>query len=289
MNVGIAAARGEIVARVDGHAIVPPDFLSRAVATLARRPDVACVSGALATVGRTSTGRAIAAAMSSAAGVGSARFRTGARRERLVDTVAFPVYRRTTLERLGPFDEELVRNQDDELNLRLVRAGGRILLLPDVRIVYFCQPTLRGLWRQYFQYGFWKVRVIHKHGAPAAWRHLAPGALTATLALAAATVLAVPPLRPAATAVAAAYAGAVLLAALVLAARRGLRLWPRIAAALAVLHLAYGSGFWRGVAAFGLPPLGRPGSAPTLGDAGQVGRSTRLRVGPGPRPSAGRG
>src|SRR5262249_48571306 len=182
MNVGIAAARGEIVARVDGHAIVPPDFVARAVDALRRRPDVDCVSGALDTRGRTATGRAIAAAMSPIAGVGPARFRTGAPAEQLVDTVAFPVYRRSTLDRIGGFDEELVRNQDDELNLRLVRMGGLILLLPDLRIVYFCQSTLRGLARQYFEYGFWKVRVIQKHRRAASWRHLVPGALVGALA-----------------------------------------------------------------------------------------------------------
>src|SRR5205085_6179231 len=121
-----------VVARVHGHAIVPPDFLSTTVAALRRRPDVDCVSGALDTRGRTSTGRAIAAVMSSTAGVGPARFRTGAAAECLVDTVAFPVYRRAALDRLGAFDEQLVRNQDDELNLLLTRAGGRILLLPDL-------------------------------------------------------------------------------------------------------------------------------------------------------------
>ncbi|HZP42494.1 MAG TPA: glycosyltransferase family 2 protein [Candidatus Binatia bacterium] len=260
MNLGIAAARGEVVARVDGHAIVPPDFVSRTVDALVRRPDVACVSGALVTLGRTATGRAIAAAMSSIAGVGWARFRTGARRERLVDTVAFPVYRRATLERLGKLDEELVRNQDDELNLRLTRAGGRILLLPDLRIVYFCQSTLRGLWRQYFQYGFWKVRVIQKHGAPASWRHLVPGALVAALAVLLPLAL-VPALRPLALGAVGAYAAAVVAASVALGATHGVLLVPRIAAAIATLHVAYGCGFWKGLATFGVP---RPGRAEVL-------------------------
>jgi succinoglycan biosynthesis protein ExoA len=251
MNVGIAAARGEIVARVDGHAIVPPDFVTQAVDALRRRPDVDCVSGALDTRGRTATGRAIAAAMSSIAGVGPARFRTGAPAERLVDTVAFPVYRRSTLDRIGGFDEELVRNQDDELNLRLVRVGGRILLLPDLRIVYFCQSTLRGLWRQYFEYGFWKVRVIQKHGAPASWRHAVPGALVAALGGAAGAAL-VPALRPAALAVPGAYGLFLIVTSIGLARRESLWLAPRIAAAVATLHLAYGTGFWKGLAAFGL-------------------------------------
>jgi glycosyltransferase involved in cell wall biosynthesis len=252
MNLGIAAARGAIIARVDGHAIVPREFLQRTVDVLEGRPDVACASGALVTVGLTPTGRAIAAAMSSSAGVGPVRFRTGAARECLVDTVAFPVYRRATLERLGPFDEELVRNQDDELNLRLTRAGGRILLLPDLRIAYFCQPTLGGLWRQYRQYGFWKVRVIQKHGLPASWRHLVPGAFVGTLALAP-VALAVPSLRAPLAAVVAAYGVFVAAASLRLARRHGPALLPRIAAALVTLHVAYGVGFWHGLATFGLP------------------------------------
>jgi glycosyltransferase involved in cell wall biosynthesis len=256
MNLGIAAARGEIIARVDGHAIVPPAFLRRAVDALRRRPDVECVSGALATVGRTPTGRAIAAAMSSSAGVGSARFRTGAPHECLVDTVAFPVYRRATLDRIGPFDEELVRNQDDELNLRLTRAGGRILLLPDVHIIYFCQSSLRGLWRQYRQYGFWKVRVIQKHGAPASWRHLVPGAFVAAIGFAPAALLA-PALRGPLALLLAAYVLFVLVASVGLARRTGLGLLPRIAAALVTLHVAYGAGFWHGLATFGPPALGR--------------------------------
>jgi len=249
MNVGIAAARGEIVARVDGHAIVPPEFLARCVGALRARPDVACVSGALATVGRTPVGAAIATAMSSAAGVGSARFRTGAAAPCLVDTVAFPVYRRDTLARLGPFDEELVRNQDDELNLRLTRRGGRILLLPDLRIVYFCQDSLRGLCRQYFQYGYWKVRVIQKHGAPASWRHLVPGTLVAVLAASVLMAAAVPALRLPAVLVPVAYAAGLLGTGARLTGGRPLAA-ARVAAALAALHLPYGVGFWAGVAAF---------------------------------------
>lgn len=281
MNVGIAAARGEIVARVDGHALVPPDFLRRTVDTLVTRPDVACTSGALVTQGRTPWGRAIAAAMSSPAGVGFARFRTGARKPRLVDTVAFPVYRRTTLADLGPFDEELVRNQDDELNLRLTRRGGRILLLPDLRILYYCQGTLRGLARQYFQYGFWKVRVIQKHGAPAAWRHLVPATLVA--ALAGSVVAApVPALRPVALVVPVAYAAALVVAATAIAgARRALLQTPRIAVALATLHLAYGAGFWTGLWRFGRPRRGRgEGGRPALAPA-----RAPLSAAPGSHPS----
>ncbi|HLY39439.1 MAG TPA: glycosyltransferase family 2 protein [Candidatus Binatia bacterium] len=268
MNVGLGAARGEVIARVDGHAIVPPDFLSRTVDALRRRPEVDCVSGALDTRGRTATGRAIAAAMSSTAGVGPARFRTGARDERLVDTVAFPVYRRSALDRIGRFDEELVRNQDDELNLRLTRAGGRILLLPDLRIVYFCHSTLRRMWRQYFEYGFWKVRVIQKHGRAASWRHLVPSALVAALVVAV-VAMAAAPLRLPAAAIMAVYAAFVLVSTAALAVRHGVTLAPRIAAAIVAVHLGYGIGFWNGLLAFGVPIPGRPAAAAPLRPAGR--------------------
>jgi hypothetical protein len=249
MNGGIAAARGTLVARVDGHAIVPPDFLSRCVEVLGRRPEVDCVSGSLATVGRGRMGEAIAAAMSSPAGVGPARFRTGARQECAVDTVAFPVYRRSALTRVGAFDETLIRNQDDELSLRLRRSGGTILLLPALRIVYFCRSALAGLWRQYFEYGFWRVRVMQKHAAVASWRQLVPGALVAAAVLLVPGALLVPALRLPAAVVLGGYALAVTAASALIARRAGVRLLPRIAAALATLHFAYGAGFWAGVVA----------------------------------------
>jgi len=255
MNVGIAAARGSIIARVDGHAIVPEHFISACVAALAAHPDVECVSGATRTLGTGPTGRAIAAAMCSRIGVGPVRFRLGARSACMVDTVQFPVYRRGALERVGVFDEELVRNQDDELNLRLRRAGGKILMLPDADVVYFCRPSLRALWRQYREYGFWKIRVMQKHGGPSSWRHLVPGALVALLA--AVPLVLVPGVGRLVEAALAAYAALIVVASGLLAVDSGLALWPRIAAALVTLHVAYGVGFWEGVVAFGVPRPGR--------------------------------
>jgi succinoglycan biosynthesis protein ExoA len=203
--------------------------------------------------------------MSSRVGVGPVRFRLGVREPCRVDTVQFPVYRRAAFERVGVFDEELVRNQDDELNLRLRRAGGSILMLPDADVVYFCRPTLRALWRQYREYGFWKVRVMQKHGGPSSWRHLVPGGLVTLLAVTPPALL-VPGLRVVVSAAVGAYAALVSGASLVLALRTSPTLWPRIAAALVTLHVAYGVGFWEGLFAFGVP---RPG------------RATASRVGPG--------
>jgi succinoglycan biosynthesis protein ExoA len=107
-------------------------------------------------------------------------------------------------------------------------------------------------------YGFWKVRVMRKHRRAASWRHLVPGALVATLAALGPAALIVPSAAPLAGAVAGCYAAAIVLASGRLAARHGPTLWPRIAAALVTLHVAYGAGFWKGVLVFGLRASPRP-------------------------------
>ena len=101
--------------------------------------------------------------MSSPFGVGGSAFRTIDDREIYTDTVAFPGYTREIVRRAGKFNEELVRNQDDEYNYRIRELGGRILLSPTIRSRYFSRSTLLSLWRQYFQYGYWKVRVLQLH------------------------------------------------------------------------------------------------------------------------------
>ena len=120
----------------------------------------------------------ISLAMSSPFGVGNALFRY-AQEETYVDTVAFGAYRREVLEKIGYFDEELVRNQDDELNFRVIKNGYKILLSPKVKSKYYARSSFTKLWRQYFQYGFWKVRVMQKHGRTASLRHLVPAAFVA--------------------------------------------------------------------------------------------------------------
>jgi succinoglycan biosynthesis protein ExoA len=98
-----------------------------------------------------------------------------------VDSVYLGCWRREAFERFGYFDEELVRNQDDEHNLRIVRGGGRVWQSPEIKSWYCPRGSLAALFRQYMQYGYWKVRVIQKHKLPASWRHLVPGAFVLTL------------------------------------------------------------------------------------------------------------
>jgi GT2 family glycosyltransferase len=111
--------------------------------------------------------------MSSVFGVGNAHFRTGGK-SGCVDTVAFGAYRREVFERVGFFDEELARNQDDEFNYRVVQGGFKIFLDPAIQSDYFVRGSISKLYKQYDQYGYWKVFVNKKHGAVTTLRQLAP-------------------------------------------------------------------------------------------------------------------
>jgi hypothetical protein len=241
LNRALAEAHGDVIVRVDGHCCVPAGYVREGVAVL-RAGAAECAGGPVRATGVTVLARAIALAMSSRFGVGGASFRW-ARDAREVDHVPFGVWRREVFDAIGPFDETLVRNQDDELSDRLRRAGGRIRLMPGQVVEYWSRASLAGLWRQYFGYGFWKVRVIRRRGGwPSSPRHLAPATLLVALAGGAALGVATGA-WPVAAAVPAAYGAYLALATgITLSARRDPAAWL-LPAAIAVLHAAYGCGF----------------------------------------------
>ncbi|HVG31084.1 MAG TPA: glycosyltransferase family 2 protein [Pyrinomonadaceae bacterium] len=249
LNAALRVARGDVIVRVDGHCEIAPDYVRRCVEWLARE-QVEGVGGPIETVGQTFAARAIAAAMSSSFGVGGSAFRTVKDRRMLVDSVAFPAYTRRAIERAGLFDEELVRNQDDEYNYRLRSLGGRLLLAPEIRSRYYSRGTLRSLRRQYFQYGYWKVRVMQKHPRQMRARQFAPPLFAAALLI---SVLLSPffvAARLALAAIACAYVAANLCASALTARKTGRRLFPLLPATFATLHLAYGFGFLAGLVKF---------------------------------------
>lgn len=248
-NLGIQSARGERICIVGAHARIADDYLAACLRT-SRETGADNVGGPWCAVGHGRTGEAIALGFQSPIAVGGARSHDPNYRG-AVDSVWGGCYRRDVFERIGLFDEELVRNQDDELNLRLTRAGGRIWQSPAIRYGYVVRGSLRGLFGQYAQYGYWKVRVIQKHHVPASWRHVVPGAFVATTA---ALVL----LAPFSHAIRLALAVDVVAYLVVIAigtlfgARRARH--PGVAlllpAVLATFHVAYGYGFLRGIADF---------------------------------------
>ncbi|HET7451545.1 MAG TPA: glycosyltransferase family 2 protein [Thermoanaerobaculia bacterium] len=248
MNAGIASARGDVIVRVDGHTIVAPDYVRRCVDAL-RRTGAQNVGGRMTAMGEGSFARAVAAATSSRFGVGGARFHYSDREEE-VDTVYMGAWPRSVLADLGGFDPEMVRDQDDELNYRLRARGGRVVLCPEIRSRYFNRATVRSLARQYFQYGYWKVRVLQKHPRQMRPRQFAPPALAAAVVVSAAAAAVSRPGRIALAGLGAAYAAAALGASAVAARRAGRRAAPYLPIAFGALHFAYGFGFLAGLARF---------------------------------------
>src|SRR5262249_8856250 len=143
LNLALRHARGDVVVRVDGHCEIAPDYVKRCVAHLLNG-EADGVGGALQTVGEDFLSKVIALAMSTPFGVGGASFRTTAGKTLLADTVPFPAYMRATIERAGPFDEKLVRNQDDKYTYRLRAMGCRIILAAYIRSRYCRRRSIRS-------------------------------------------------------------------------------------------------------------------------------------------------
>ena len=248
LNRAIREARGEVIVRVDGHTIVAGDYVSECVSAL-RRTGADNVGGPMRAAGEGCFARAVAGATCSPFGVGGARFHYS-EDEEWVDTVYLGAWRREVLERIGPFDEEMVRDQDDELNYRLLDHGGRILLSPRIRSRYTVRGTPRSLWRQYFEYGYWKVRVLQKHPRQIRLRHLVPAAFVAASLLSLAVAAFFPRGALFGGVVPAAYVVANVIASVATSRRVGFALAPCLALVYGILHLSYGLGFLIGLARF---------------------------------------
>ncbi|MGQ9525437.1 MAG: glycosyltransferase family 2 protein [Armatimonadota bacterium] len=245
LNTAIKASRGEVILRMDAHTEYAPDYVRQCVEVL-RETGADNVGGPALTKPDSYTGQAVAAAYHSRFAVGGARFHQPAY-EGPVDTVTYGCWPREVFERVGLFDEELVRNQDDEHNLRIVRSGGLVWQSPRIRSWYTPRGSLRALFRQYFQYGYWKVRVIQKHRMPASWRHVVPGSFVLSLLALGVSAPFLGWARLGLRLLVSMYAGALLTASVITAARNGWGLLPLLPVVFACYHFAYGLGFLRGM------------------------------------------
>lgn len=184
LNKAIDIAQGELIVRMDMHSLYPSNYISRLVAAH-REMSADNVGASIKTLAANESvkAEAIAIASSNRFGVGGSAFRTGGPGTGVlqVDTVPFGCYRRTLFDELGQFDTELTRNQDDEFNGRLTKAGGKIFLLPNLEIKYIARPDWQRLWKMYYQYGLFKPLVARKLGKPASLRQLVPVALVISL------------------------------------------------------------------------------------------------------------
>ena len=179
LNQALAVATGEVVVRCDAHAVLPADYVARAVDTL-QRTGAANVGGQRRAVGTGFFERAAALAVTTLLGVGNARHHRGGR-EGPADTVYLGAWRRETLDAVGGFNPHLLRNQDYELNWRLREMGGTIWFDPALVVEYRPRRSLWGLAKQYFDYGRWKAAMLRQHPRSLRWRQLAAPTLVAGL------------------------------------------------------------------------------------------------------------
>jgi succinoglycan biosynthesis protein ExoA len=180
MNIGISQARGRYIAIMGGHTHYGPDYVRRCVELLEEHPEVCCSGGPIVSQGRGAFGRAVAAAMSHPAGIGNAKHRFPDY-EGYAEGACFPMFRREVFDLIGLYDEQLVRNQDDDFNYRVAQSGGKVFISPRANCIYFVRESPLALFRQYFQYGFWRVAVLKKHRLPASIRQLVPVSFYALL------------------------------------------------------------------------------------------------------------
>jgi succinoglycan biosynthesis protein ExoA len=260
LNIGIRAARGEVIVRMDGHAVPAQNYITACVGAL-RRSRAANVGGVLSFFATSRFGAAVTIAAGHRLGAGDAGYRVGGDAG-FVDTVPFGAFRRSVFEQVGLFDESMVRNQDYEMNVRIRRVDEQVYLDPAIRVAYAPRSTVRALGRQYFQYGWWRVETLRRHPYSMRLRQVIPPGFVATLLLfALLTPWTVVPLAG----LAAIYLSTILAVSFRVAKERSSPLL--VALAFMTIHLAFGLGFLLNVVSLGtFPYRAGPPRIPRLED-----------------------
>lgn len=249
MNIGIEAAKGDIIIRLDAHAIYPTNYLSKLVEGLHKHhADNVGAQCKTLPVNQSATAIAIAEALGSSFGVGNSMFRIGITEDIETDTVPFGCFRREVFDKVGLYDTDLIRNQDDELNARIVNSGGKIVLLSGLEFEYYARDSFAKLFKMYYQYGLYKPLVNKKLGSPATLRQFIPPMFVVGLVLGSILSLCLPFIGL--------LYGAVLLLYIAAGMMIGVKLYKKYQSATLVLampytffilHLSYGIGYIHGI------------------------------------------
>ncbi len=173
LNIGIKNAKGQFIAIFGAHAEYNLDYLAVCLELFNKHPDISCVGGPIISKGRNSFAKATALAMSSIIGVGNAKHRFP-EYEGYAEMACFPVFKRDVFSKYGLYDESLTRNQDDEFCFRITKNGGKVFISPKAKSSYYVRENPISLFKQYFQYGFWRVAVLKKHRVPISYRQQVP-------------------------------------------------------------------------------------------------------------------
>lgn len=249
MNRGIMVAKGEVIIRLDAHAVYPTNYFSKLIEGLHQyQADNVGAQCRTLPASQTVTAIAIAEALGSSFGVGNSMFRIGITEDTEADTVPFGCFKREVFEKVGLYDTELIRNQDDELNARIINHGGKIVLLAELQFDYYARDSYAKLFKMYYQYGLYKPLVNKKLGSPATLRQFIPPMFVMGLALGTILSICFPLIGL--------LYGAILLLYLAAGMAIGIKLAKKHQSALLalampftffILHFSYGIGYIHGI------------------------------------------
>jgi len=245
MNIAIRKAKGDVVVRIDGHTIIESDYIKQCVASL-KRSGAANVGGRMRAKGNNYLTTGIAIATSTPFGIGNSAFHYSDR-EQFVDTVYMGAFWRDTLFKVGLYNENFKRHQDYELNYRIRKNGGRILLTPSIRSHYYVRDSLKKLCEQYFQYGVWKGRFIRVYPDSIKIRHIIPPVFIFLLFFSFILSLFAKSLYLNFGFILGAYIFFLLTGSCLMSAKGKTKFVPLLPVILACIHFSWGIGVWIGL------------------------------------------
>ncbi|MCL5031099.1 MAG: glycosyltransferase family 2 protein [Bacteroidetes bacterium] len=249
MNLGIKEAQGEFIAIMGAHSEYDENYLSECLKLFNIDSSIMCTGGPIFSEGKTSFGKAAAIAMSHPIGVGNAKHRFP-NYEGYAEGAGFPVFKKEVLEKIGLYDEDLVRNQDDELNFRLTKSGYKVYISPKAKSKYYVRDNPQKLFNQYFNYGFWRIATLKKHGVAVSFRQLVPALFYLSIIL---TIGIAPfiPLTPLITilTIPIIYLSIVAIFTSKIMIEKGIKIGLMFPLAIMILHFSYAFGFLKGLGA----------------------------------------
>jgi glycosyltransferase involved in cell wall biosynthesis len=247
LNLALRHASAPIIVRMDAHATMAENYIQHGLNVLAAQTEVGNVGGIFVNNFENEQAKCIANAMGHPFGVGNASFRL-ANKDGYVDTVPYGIFRREVFEKVGLYDLQLTRNQDDELNFRIEKGGFKIYLDRKIQVLYTVRGSFQKLWKQYYQYGYFKVLVNRKHKTITSVRQLIPMLFVAGLAVGLVAAFFFAPFFYLYLAVILAYLGLNISTSIRLSANFAQVLYTL--RAFLTLHLSYGCGYWQGILDF---------------------------------------
>jgi len=248
LNMGIQNSKGKIIIRMDAHNIYRKDYISQSVKCLYEyNADNVGGLWIVLPVNNTIIAKSIALSLSNFFGAGNAHYKIGTDAPKYVDTVPFGCYKREVFDKIGFFDEDMIRNEDDEFNHRLIKNGGKILLCPEIVSYYHPRESLLKTWRMYYQYGYFKPLVAKKVGSVLTWRQLMPTIFISSLFITAIFSFLVTKVAWIFFIIIILYVVTNLIVSLNIAIKKCFKCFLFLPIIFTILHFSYGFGYLKGI------------------------------------------